>query len=222
LSLDPVLGRVGAPQSWNRFAYVRGNPVKLVDPDGRDAVALCIGAGCVVAVRAQIIANSNDLEQVSTAWSFKVHAEAYWNKLSVTTHKGIAITFDVQLNVVEANDARPNTDTLTVVQGAGRSHVNRIMRRGASLPDSGELFTQDNSGNPSGWSGIAPHEVGHLMGLPDLYVPGVAHPVQTGSDFDIMESAQPDNSAPSAQFAISPANLNSHVINPFDLLRFRP
>lgn len=35
LSVDPVLGRVGAPQSWNRYGYVSGNPMRLVDPDGR-------------------------------------------------------------------------------------------------------------------------------------------------------------------------------------------
>jgi pimeloyl-ACP methyl ester carboxylesterase len=32
--VDPVEGKPGAPQSWNRFAYVRGNPVRSVDPDG--------------------------------------------------------------------------------------------------------------------------------------------------------------------------------------------
>ena len=39
LSVDP--GRdndPGAPQSWNLYAYVRNNPVNLVDPDGRLAI----------------------------------------------------------------------------------------------------------------------------------------------------------------------------------------
>jgi RHS repeat-associated protein len=34
LSPDPVLGTPGNPQSWNRYAYVLNNPVKLVDPLG--------------------------------------------------------------------------------------------------------------------------------------------------------------------------------------------
>jgi RHS repeat-associated protein len=35
LSVDPVLGSPGDPQSWNRYAYVLGNPLKLVDRNGR-------------------------------------------------------------------------------------------------------------------------------------------------------------------------------------------
>lgn len=35
LSVDPVGGEVGSSQSWNRYSYVRNNPIKLVDPDGR-------------------------------------------------------------------------------------------------------------------------------------------------------------------------------------------
>ncbi|MEM7052017.1 MAG: RHS repeat-associated core domain-containing protein, partial [Acidobacteriota bacterium] len=45
LSVDPAResGKPGAPQSWNRYAYGRGNPVKFVDPDGREtSVALAL------------------------------------------------------------------------------------------------------------------------------------------------------------------------------------
>ncbi|MGE5275411.1 MAG: RHS repeat domain-containing protein [Acidobacteriota bacterium] len=34
-SLDSVGGRASDPQSWNRYAYALGNPIKHVDPDGR-------------------------------------------------------------------------------------------------------------------------------------------------------------------------------------------
>src|SRR6202035_1486636 len=34
LSVDRVGGRPSSPQSWNRYAYTRGNPLKRVDPDG--------------------------------------------------------------------------------------------------------------------------------------------------------------------------------------------
>jgi len=36
VSIDPVAGSVESSQSWNRYSYVLGNPVKLVDPDGED------------------------------------------------------------------------------------------------------------------------------------------------------------------------------------------
>jgi hypothetical protein len=37
MAVDPVRsGTSSSPQSWNRYGYTRGNPLKLIDPDGRD------------------------------------------------------------------------------------------------------------------------------------------------------------------------------------------
>jgi RHS repeat-associated protein len=34
VSVDPVGGTVGSSQSWNRYSYVRNNPVIMIDPNG--------------------------------------------------------------------------------------------------------------------------------------------------------------------------------------------
>jgi len=36
LSADPVVGKIFQPSSWNRYPYSANNPLKYVDPDGRE------------------------------------------------------------------------------------------------------------------------------------------------------------------------------------------
>lgn len=50
LSVDPTWDSadLSEPQAWNRYAYVRNNPLKYTDPDGRIAVADDILIGAVV------------------------------------------------------------------------------------------------------------------------------------------------------------------------------
>ncbi len=34
-SADPLGGKVGDPKTWNRYAYVRNDPINLTDPNGK-------------------------------------------------------------------------------------------------------------------------------------------------------------------------------------------
>jgi RHS repeat-associated protein len=45
LSPDPLPGGVGLPQSWNRYSYAIGNPLKYIDPTGMYVISCDDGAG---------------------------------------------------------------------------------------------------------------------------------------------------------------------------------
>jgi RHS repeat-associated protein len=45
-SVDPIGGNPRAPQSWNRYAYVLGNPLKFIDPRGLAEVDFCKKTSC--------------------------------------------------------------------------------------------------------------------------------------------------------------------------------
>jgi RHS repeat-associated protein len=43
LSVDPVGGTVDSSQSWNRYSYVRNNPIRAIDPNGEDLIDVVNG-----------------------------------------------------------------------------------------------------------------------------------------------------------------------------------
>jgi RHS repeat-associated protein len=51
LSVDPLDGNIGIPQSWNRYAYVSNNPINYVDPTGMATTGwVCNDDGCSTTV----------------------------------------------------------------------------------------------------------------------------------------------------------------------------
>jgi RHS repeat-associated protein len=47
LSVDRHTGKPGQPQSWNRYTYGFGSPLKYRDPDGREALVFAVGANAM-------------------------------------------------------------------------------------------------------------------------------------------------------------------------------
>ncbi len=62
MSPDPMMASAHAsdPQTWNRYAYVLNNPLRMVDPDGLEASAGCASdKKCSITVKINVIYDSD-------------------------------------------------------------------------------------------------------------------------------------------------------------------
>jgi len=161
-------------------------------------------------VTVQVVADPNDAAQMATANTYKQETENYWNGRTESGKNNETISFNFAITIVAPGQQKANTDTLTVVNGTGRSNVQMTLGP-TSIPDTGTLYTNDNTGNPSGMAGIGPHESGHLLGLRDMYSPGETVGYNATPTVDIMRYAQPTNGVQTAFMMLSPANLNKTI-----------
>jgi len=202
LSVDRVGGTVGSSQSWNRYSYVRNNPLAFVDPDGRksdlvfdeDANTLTITSyvefygedvGGLYDVAIQI---ANDIEE---GWSgtvvteggveIKIEMNVEWvltesgGQFSGLNYDQIALSTEKDYSVINEAQSGGMTNSLLGGITTGRINPKRITRGLFSAPRA---------------PGEAVHEWGHVLGLPN----GVS-PFGASASTDPMdtEMQQPSN-----------------------------
>jgi RHS repeat-associated protein len=210
------------PQSWNLYAYALDNPMLRIDPTGRNAVIACSHNNCVVNTFVQIVRDPGDPAAVAAANGFKQNAESYWNRQHLTGPNGEQVTFNVVTTIVNPGQADHAQDTMTVVHGSGQAVVTQETEPAGKMgnpPDHGLLFTTEGTANPSGHSGVDPHEMGHFFGLGDKGPRPLPNWGSGGPTDDIMEYAQPGNSPLTAAADLfNPANRDVAILM-LDLLR---
>jgi RHS repeat-associated protein len=165
--------QIGDPQSWNKYAYVRNNPLSYIDPSGEKATVrietdeekkkgtIKITASIAIWTKDGKI-SKEDAQRA--AGEYKKNIEKAWSgsyeqngiKYEVST------TVDVQVYSSEGNATNSGAqNVLEVVANGGDNFV----RPGSFLgrPDTGQVSLD------AGQKGIAAHEFTHLLGIEDRY-----------------------------------------------------
>jgi RHS repeat-associated protein len=199
LSTDPVatIGKnLGNPQRWNRYTYSGNNPIKFVDPDGRDYVVSTKQPGTVSVTVNVLIVGKDFTPAPSLAATFQNQANAAWGggKQFTSAKDGQQKTLDVKVNATTDPtkfSAKDMPNTLTA-SGSGKTEM--------TPNPSGQGSAQGtlNVGD-LGKSNTAPHEVGHMVGLGDQYNPATNQPNE-GADGTLMgDPNNPDASLTQAE-----------------------
>ena len=177
---DPVMGRFTTMDplaekyfSISPYAYCLNNPIKLVDPDGRDAVIAIYGNQITVSANVYLY-GAGATNAVRSQYQSDVNAK-WGGTYSATSANGTSFDVSVNVNFSLYGGKEKNNPTIIpeswnpfnrdnfVEVGAGdkRSYV-----QGG---DEGVWRSQGRNGMTLAQDNPAPHEVGHLLGLGDRY-----------------------------------------------------
>ena len=162
LAVDPIVTpnrNLYEPQRWNRYVYSANNPVKFIDPDGRDFVAAAAPETKTMTIKVNIVMTGSGASP-ETASKFQDQANKTFSS-GATTFKGKdGSTWTLKVEVSATTDSseftekdRPNT--LNVSDGGATE---------MTAENKGTLNTSD-LGNPN----TAAHEAAHMIGLGDQY-----------------------------------------------------
>lgn len=119
LSVDPVLdvkSNLGNPQGWNRYSYVRNNPMRFTDPSGR---YLCDGGrgdcGVIRQALADVSAAMNNLSARSTGRASLQNVLNFYGKEGVDN--GVTVRVGAALGV-GGTSTEGNRTTVSIDLGA--------------------------------------------------------------------------------------------------------
>jgi RHS repeat-associated protein len=165
--------QVGDPQSWNKYAYARNNPLKYIDPSGENATVTIEtdeehkkGKVTVKATIALWTSNNSGLSQKDlqkAAQEYKSNIEKAW---SGTYEQGgiqyeVSTTVDVQVYRSEKDATDSNAqNVLRVTEEGGHSGTNAASLFGG--PTTGEIALDAGRRNSE-----AAHEFTHMLGVND-------------------------------------------------------
>jgi RHS repeat-associated protein len=160
LSPDRLQGKLFDPQSWNRYAYARNNPVRLLDPNGLDFTVAATFTNSNLSLRQQIAA----LRQVGA-----VYTQAGVKNVTVTLNGATVFKspFDQKAHEL-GHDQRSRLNvsgTNPDIDGKRRGESPGLAPGQANV--SLATAPSDSPGRDTFTVNVSTHELGHTAGLLD-------------------------------------------------------
>ena len=169
LSVDPLFEKYVGMTPYN---YCAGNPVKLVDVDGRDAeITINEEQGTITVTSNIIIYGVLASEKMAEIYENSIMNS--WGKMNTYEYEGRTynVLWNIDVRVMgkdEKEDYNGVNNYIKVVGYTGNpastNSTNKGTWRGVSSSIYGGLLNENSKDNP------APHEFGHILGLRDRYV----------------------------------------------------
>lgn len=134
-TVDPVVPVEAAlrdPQLWNRYAYVRNNPLRYTDPDGRCIWDLCIGEIAIAAGVSEAAVGAAMAASAATVLVWNKREAIARSVLELGTAAGSALRQAAADSVKQASRADPYAypDNYPQIDKTGKAHT-----RDQTLPD---------------------------------------------------------------------------------------
>jgi RHS repeat-associated protein len=158
------------------YVFVRNNPLKYIDPDGRDGILVIKSNNITISSNIYIYGSGATR---ATASQMQSDIISKWDRgFSVQGSNGNAfsVKFDVKVGLYGGKE---KNNPLVVPESWNPNNRDNFVEVGASLSEVGRSFV--SGGDEGEWRGVgrngmslskddpAPHEFGHILGLDDRY-----------------------------------------------------